>query len=378
MGDCWFCLQTQPNMMWIQLILLSSLVVDLAHGDCFLHNMRGSNNRLNGRGRARNNANRLFDSQNNNRGGYNSGPGMKYYVGSKLMIEWTNQHTCGERNSNCELILQYMCHDKIRDGSITGTIPEDVNSGGCKNKNCDTDVRFGMHETHEWYDTCKLTSRDHRLYTANQNLQTHTAKTTRQNNKGNRRGLECPEERDYYPYWRPSPWKDIAVLTGNMERCDYYRNESQNVKDRFYCEPPPGYREHVRKLYRRNRRNTIWIPITQKECENLRTPVGSTTTGGTTNGGATVGGVWTKVPAHNIDPPECIQAPKSRDNHNGNGKWGQMNNYNWTIPDDPHTSCVMRIRYNISTNDFDAWDTTASDNEAGNRQVGPKLSVKPM
>ena len=30
---------------------------------------------------------RLFDSQNNNRGGYNGGP-IAYYEGSKLQVEW--------------------------------------------------------------------------------------------------------------------------------------------------------------------------------------------------------------------------------------------------------------------------------------------------
>ena len=39
-----------------------------------------------------------------------------------------------------------------------------------------------------------------------------------------------------------------------------------------------------------------------------------------------------------------------------------MNTYNWRIPDDPNLSCVLRIRYNISTNDFAAWDTTVRDN----------------
>jgi hypothetical protein len=41
--------------------------------DVYMHNPRGSNNRLNEQSAARANANRVFDSQNNNRGGYNKG-----------------------------------------------------------------------------------------------------------------------------------------------------------------------------------------------------------------------------------------------------------------------------------------------------------------
>ena len=65
----------------------------------------------------------------------------------------------------------------------------------------------GMHEDKAYYRACQRRARNQGLFTADQNLNGNSAIYTRQNPNGQRRGLECPEERDYYPYWGPSPWK---------------------------------------------------------------------------------------------------------------------------------------------------------------------------
>ena len=74
-----------------------------------------------------------------------------------------------------------------------------------------------MHESFGYYEQCQYTERNKGLYTADQNVRRNDMRGTRQNPNGNRRGLECPEERDYYPHWMPSPWIDIAVLSNDAD-----------------------------------------------------------------------------------------------------------------------------------------------------------------
>ena len=176
----------------------------------------------------RNNAERLFDSQNNAKGGYSWGPKLYYYVGSMLPIEWTNQHSCGQENNDCDIVIQYMCGDEVRDGSDGA--PADQNAPNTPSfcdphtpdAECDKNTwatlnaagepMYGIHESYDYYEKCYTRERNKGLFTADRNVRNDRGATaTRQNNNGNNlrntpsqnggrnHGYECPEERDYYP-----------------------------------------------------------------------------------------------------------------------------------------------------------------------------------
>ena len=248
-------------------------------------------------------------------------------------------------NSNCEMVLQYMCGELVRDGASTKTIP--TNNAQCRNFDCSTDFEYGMNEDLQSYKTCARRLRNKGLFTADQNLGGNRkyAINTRQNPAGKRYGYECAEERDYYPYWHSSPWKDIAVMTNDATRCPYYISESQNVKSRWECVVPKNLTE---KFYGR-----FDIPNNKADCEAFRYPK-------TENG---IKATWTEIKSHGLPAPDCRETEFSRDNHLGNGLGGHPNVYNWTIPNNiNHEQCILRLRYNISTNDYDSWNTTSKSN----------------
>jgi len=320
-------------------LLLANLLAGAA-ADCYLQYPPGGNNRLDEGGGNRNNNNRLMDTQNNAKGGYgyggdagNPAAPLSYMVGSQLSTMWTSQHSCGSENNECQIVVQYMCNpngatpagyptDTTNAGTGAGEGPlRDGTDNGTPNPD-NPDADTGLHEPASFYNDCADRERNKGLYTADQNLNNNQGATaTRQNPNGNRSGQECPEERDYYPYWHPSPWKDVAIMTNNVGLCAWYQAESQNVKGKNYC--------------------TNSAENNQQDC--------------TANGGQ-----WKTQPAFGIDPPECVAAPVQRDNHLGNGPNGQEIMYNWTIPaaaglavgtGDDAANCVARFRYNITTAD---------------------------
>jgi hypothetical protein len=304
-----------------------------------MHNPRGSNNRLNGAGTNRASNNRLFDSQNNAKGGYCWGPAMSYYEGSELSIEWTNQHGCGNPKLECNIVIQYMCglkedepEDQIRDGVSTTEIPDSLANYNAKTGE---DFTYGMHENYYYFKECQARDRNGGLFIADRNVG-NNAQSTRQNNGGGKRGFECNEERDYYPYWHPSPWKDIAILTNSLEQCNYYQTESQNVIAKGHCKGDFDPKSTTAPKFHKHNSET--------EC-------------------TADGKEWEEVEAWNIPPPECVLAPWNRHNHLGNGVNGFNNMYNWTLPTreteecvkDDECACVLRVRYNVSTGDINGW-----------------------
>ena len=146
-------------------------------------------------------------------------------------MQWTAQHGCGQNsNVHCDVVIQMMCEDSnehLRDGTpanvndaATDTIPDDAQKIAEDNAG---PKRFGYHESIEWYHKCTKRERNKGIFIADRKLRKQDARSTRQNNNGNRRGLECPEERDYYPYWTPTPWRDVAILVDDAKRCDYFK-----------------------------------------------------------------------------------------------------------------------------------------------------------
>jgi len=407
------------------------LTISSVLADVYMHNPRGSNNRLNEKSAARTNGDRCFDSQNNARGGYNVGDvddnkarneaaqhRARYYMSgnpnaaggagdSYMTIEWTNQHGCGGQDDtdphkmNCNMVIQYMCQDDnnnaapddsitIRNGQSTNTqaftaSDNDNDSEGTVENRRNNNVRADrcLQESWEWYDDCNRRERNKGLFTADQDPNDE-AVNTRQNPNGNRRGYECPEERDYYPYWHPTPWMDIAVLAHNESMCSTYKADSFNSKKYGRCVETFGNGNKPKHWSTANNpaacqeKGGTW---TEFESYLELAPQYTTRTQCLAQSTANIKYKWgkpydpKKIVNHDpitdacmVELPEvdCKASDWSRVNHLGNGRDPVTLNYTWTLPYFPSENkkrCVLRLRYNISTDDYDPFGTFADSNK---------------
>ncbi|KAJ7333537.1 hypothetical protein OS493_017074 [Desmophyllum pertusum] len=416
---------------------LLAVLIGPCMSDIYMHFPPGSNNRLNGNLDNVKNAARIFDSQNNGKAGYNVGDKldtnpadnipeyrqlpMQFYMGgcsadvkTEVEIMWTNQHGTGPKTDDrveSQIILQYMCQEfpdyKFPNGELPDkanvftvfaintirngqTLPTQAFTNGGRENTFIRNDRV-LHEPSNYYQSYIRRDRNKGLFTADQKLGGDQAIFTRQNAGGQRRGLEVPEERDYYPYWGPTPWNDIAVLVSNKKTEEKIKKyvDSSEFGFKYLCimptkltgnvDCPPRNKDNVRE------EKCVAKYITEKSCKEGG---GEWTkfitnylekTKGILSTCHTVGETKLKrglpYEPHKISQgadgnvqfvlspkkPEVLFAPSTTVNHNGVNMEGKFSTYKWKVPCFPSNTtqrCVLRIRYNITTEDvkreFDA------------------------
>jgi len=446
-------------------ITLFALYFSVGLADTYMHQPRASNNRLNEKSANRQNGNRLFDSQNNNRGGYNVGEmgstqgfannqnafatdrivfnydadewannqaaGRKQFEevfveGSQQSVTWTAQHGCGNAKNNCNMVFEYTCdthpqnkNDLLNANSadvtsttgqtgaadqqqaanaawqteewreyqwITGTRVQLSNGANTNTPNDPNNIRNiaatyannnndneGRHESEEYYIFAKNRERNKGLFTADQKLQGNDQTKTRQNPGGTRRGLEVPEERDYFPYWQPSIWRPVAIFHNDEAECATQMAAKSSANEaKVACVPSAA---DINGGKNNNQLNALVKHQTQAACE-------------------ADGGKWY---SQKFDMPTgypfCVKATWSQVNNLGNvkdtGNGGLPQNWDWTLPtvdqfaasgcyvytatgaaQQNYVRVVTRLRYNMTTMDYAPYTTTATcnQNKKGNVQ----------
>jgi len=445
-------------------ITLFTLYFSVGLADLYMHYPKGCNNRLNEQSANRANANRCFDSQNNNRGGYNVGEmgstagfqnnqgayatdrivfnyeakewannnnaGKKQFEEvfleqSTQSVTWTAQHGCGNPKNNCNMVLEYTCdtHPQgqtnilnngaqvgsngrqsaqfqtdanyrnyneitglrvmLKNGANTNT-PNDPNNirnirATFQNNNNDNEVR---HESEEYYAFAKQRDRNKGLFTADQKLQGDDSTKTRQNPGGTRRGLEVPEERDYFPYWRPSIWRPVAIMHNDVEECKTeMAAKSMANEAKTQCVPT---RAQINGQLNNNQLNALVNSDTEAEC--------------TQNNGRWKSHTYTMPAGY----PMCIKATWSQVNNLGNvqdtGKGGLPQNWDWVLPTidqfrdsgcyvyqangggtagQEYVRIVTRMRYNMTTMDYAPYTTDSDCNQNNNQQNQSPVQQNP-
>jgi len=405
-----------------------------------MHMPKGSNNRLNEKSANRANGNRLFDSQNNNRGGYNVGDMHKtngftandgyatddqmynyantdplengndgkvqfeesFLEGSVLRQTHTVQHGCGNIKNNCNIVLEYTCdsHDQednnllnannndydfsglrvqLKNGLNTGTSADPGNINNVKNTiTTNRNNNRGIHESEEYYAYGKQRGRNQGLFTADQKLQGNAQIYTRQNPGGTRRGLELPEERDYFPWWNPSIWRPLVIWHNDLAECEKEMAlKSQAVEEKWHCIPTGT------QFNNGNTANDIVKAETKAACD-------------------AAGGTW-KSHKFDMPKPKCVKANWSQVNNLGNVEntegGGLPRYYDLTLPtiaelekagchiytintdnnslNKKKARLVFRTRYNMTTADYAPYNTDSNCNQDANSEIQSPVTQNP-
>ena len=361
---------------------------------------------------------------------YGSGAGKAEV--SQLIVEWAHQHGCGDNpKSQCNNVIQYMCMNQgnkndypagakktqgdrkkrghyMRDGINTGTQkyvkgPNRHERTGkefidrIRKAHDALDADKGLHESLTWYDMCRYREANNGLFTADQNLAQErfsrfdkkrysSARITRQNPGGTQRGLECPEERDYYPYWEPTlqgkydaeyqrtPWIDAAYL-GDKSNCPNVLNNSFNNRRKFRC-VLPGARSYGKSIHKAGclKEGGKWVAFESflEVLENVNTAAACDKIAAKNEVNNVV---WRPLRSDSTEAKCIVKAPQpfcgpaatTRVNHLGNALTDPLyaSRYNLRLPHFPSGDtkrCVLRIRYNITTGDYDPQNTFADSN----------------
>ncbi|KAI8852153.1 hypothetical protein BC829DRAFT_414727 [Chytridium lagenaria] len=276
-----------------------------------MHNPRGSNNRCDERSNDVKRDNRMFDSQNNNAGGYATCPEeMVFYEGTKMDVMYTAQHGCGNGDMNkndpnnpeishCQIIIQLGCEDtfsklqpveatqywpyKLTDGR--SAVPASVAGDTCIDRRplMYNDCAVITTATHPFAPPSTSTTPTNEPPSPPTNAaaprvaSSHTDSTNPKSptqmlrpppqprslhrrpksrspmvGQNDRDGFECPEERDYYPYWKPLDG-DIAIKVSDMSLCPFYQARSENVLGRCECVNPNNATDPTFWLYEHRR-----------------------------------------------------------------------------------------------------------------------------
>lgn len=249
------------------------------------------------------------------------------------------------------------CAAQPTNDATCSTLNLATDSGTFNSATCQCSARkmltYAYYEPEFYWYKCRARQRNMGLFTADQNPNNIGGATrTRQQPNSARYGFECPEERDYWPYWHPTPFRDLAVLTSDTSLCKYYQSQSQNTNNKCECIPSEA--------------NPSWDTIMQAAYYNQQVTCEANQFTWSCNGNFN----WQK--------PDCILAPEGTDNtlgrptvrgkNNEHNDGSKMARYDWVIPNtlilngQDEIRCQIRIRYNISTNDIGFnWDFTNND-----------------